>query len=68
MYPYHGRIKQRILNGELLDWQMVDDYPGIGECMVFHFSTSPYFRPVRPHRFEEYRNFLSHQELIQTSK
>ena len=54
MYPYHNRIKQRISNGELIGVEHRTDYPGIGECMVFKFSTLPALRPIRPHRYAEY--------------
>ena len=58
MYPYHNRIKQRIRNGELDSYEFVDDYPGIGECLVLRFSTLPIFRPVRPHRYADYTDIL----------
>ena len=38
-YPYHGRIKQRIANGELTGWYFTDNYPKIGEALVLCFST-----------------------------
>ncbi|SBV96655.1 conserved hypothetical protein [uncultured Eubacteriales bacterium] len=58
MYPYHNRIKQRIRNGELIKWEMVYDYPKIGECILLHFSTVPHIRPIRPHRYVEYAALL----------
>jgi hypothetical protein len=59
MYPYHNRIKQRIRNGELESYEFVEDYPGIGECLVLQFNTVPMFRPIRPHRYMEYISVLS---------
>ena len=59
MYPYHNRIKQRIRNGELEGYEFVDDYPGIGECLVLRFNTLPIFRPIRPHRWVEYVDILA---------
>lgn len=59
MYPYHNKIKQRIKNGELVRWEMVYNYPKIGECIVLHFSTTPYMRPIRPHRYAEYMKLLN---------
>ena len=53
-YPYHGRIKQRIRNGELIGYEFVEDYPGIGEALVLKFSTVPALRPIRPHRWVDY--------------
>ena len=66
MYPYHNRIKQRIKNGELIGWKKVKDYTKIGECIVLHFSTAPFTRPIRPQRYSEYEAILKeHQELSQ---
>lgn len=59
MYPYHNRIKKRIRNGELEGYEFVDDYPGIGECLVLRFNMLPIFRPIRPHRWAEYVDILA---------
>lgn len=61
MYPYHNRIKQRIRNGELVGHEWRTDYPGIGECLVLKFSTYPHLRPIRPHRYGEYLEFLKEE-------
>ncbi len=58
-YSYHGRIKQRIRNGELIDWYITKDYPRIGEALVLIFGTAPLKRPIRPHRYNEYLPILS---------
>lgn len=58
MYPYHNRIKQRIRNGELIDYWFTDEYPKIGKALVLRFRAEPYVRPVRPHRFEEYMGLV----------
>ncbi len=58
MYPYHNRIKQRIKNGELIGYRLIDDYPNIGECLVLEFRTPPFFRPIRPHKYHEYAALL----------
>ena len=58
MYPYHNRVKQRIRNGELVGFQFVEDYPGIGECLLLEFNSYPPFRPIRPHKYEEYKGLL----------
>lgn len=58
MYPYHNRIKQRIRAGELVGYEFVEDYPGIGEALVLKFNTFPTVRPVRPHRYVEYVGIL----------
>ena len=62
MYPYHNRIRQRIRNGELTGYEFVDNYKNIGECLLLYFDTPPFVRPVRPHKYEEYLNFLSEFE------
>lgn len=58
MHPYHSRIKQRINNGELVGHEFVDNYPRIGPALVLKFSTYPPMRPIRPHRWEEYKEIL----------
>lgn len=59
MYPYHNLIRQRIRNGELVDHYFTDNYPRIGEALVLVFSTPPFKRPIRPHRWEEYVDILA---------
>ena len=58
-YGYHPRIKQRIAAGELVDHYFTEDYPGIGEELVLVFSTAPFKRPIRPHRWHEYVDILA---------
>lgn len=62
MYPYHNRIKQRIANGELVGYEFVDDYPGIGEALVLKFYTYPPMRPIRPHRYGDYVDVIAEWE------
>ncbi len=59
MYPYHNKIKQRIKNNELLNYEFVDKYKAISPCLILHFSTEPYIRPIREHRFKEYEQLLN---------
>jgi hypothetical protein len=54
MYPYHNKIKQRIKNNELKRYEYVAKYKAIAPCLLLHFITEPYIRPIRSHRFEEY--------------
>lgn len=61
MYPYHGKIKQRIQAGELTGWEKVNEYNGIKPCLLLYFKTEPFIRPVRSHRFEMYEEILSTQ-------
>lgn len=58
MYPYHNKIKQRILNRELLRYEYVDRYKDISPCLLLYFSTEPTIRPIREHRFPEYEEIL----------
>ena len=58
MYPYHNKIKQRINNGELVSFEFVEKYKNISPCLVLFFKTEPFIRPIREHRFSEYRLLL----------
>lgn len=58
-YGYHQRIKNRIVNGELVDHYFTEDYPGIGEALVLVFNAAPFLRPIRPHRWHEYVDILA---------
>ena len=58
MYPYHNKIKQRINNGELISFEFVEKYKNISPCLVLYFKTEPFIRPIREHRFSEYRQLL----------
>lgn len=58
MYPYHNKIKQRIKNGELVSFEFVEKYKTISPCLVLYFKTEPFIRPIREHRFSEYRLLL----------
>lgn len=57
MYPYHNKIKQRIKNGELINFEF-GQYPKIGECLILYFNTAPHIRPIRPHKYAEYVDIL----------
>ena len=63
MYPYHNKIKQRIKNGELINFEFVEDYPRMGKCLVLFFSTYPFIRPIRPHRYSEYEELIKELRL-----
>ena len=58
MYPYHNKIKARIANNELVRYEYVEKYKTIIPCMLLHFNTEPFIRPIREHRFEEYENIF----------
>ena len=59
-YSYHGRIKQRIQNGEMIDCYFTDNYPRIGKAMVLVFRTEPFLRPIREQRWGDYE-FLTNR-------
>ena len=51
-------IKKRIKNGELIGYEYVENYRKIGECLLLHFCTPPFERPIRPHKYYEYTDIL----------
>lgn len=59
MYPYHNQIKKRIANKELLRYEYVERYKNISPCLLLHFSTEPFIKPIREHRFKEYEELFS---------
>ena len=59
MYSYHNTIKKRIKNGELVGYEYLSNYKNIGECLLLYFSTVPFERPIRPHRYSEYADILA---------
>ena len=58
MYPYHNKIKQRIKNNELIGYEYLKKYKDISPCLLLHFCTEPYSRPIREHRFKEYEELF----------
>jgi hypothetical protein len=62
MYPYHNTIKQRIKNGELIRFEFVEKYKNISPCLILYFKTEPYVKPIREHRFAEYKSILDKLE------
>lgn len=59
MYPYHNKIKQRIKNNELINFEFVEKYKNISPCLLLYFKTEPKIRPIREHRFKEYEKILN---------
>lgn len=58
MYPYHNKIKQRIRNGELIKYELVEKYQNISPCLLLYFKTEPFVKPIRENRFAEYESIL----------
>lgn len=57
-YSYHGRIMERIKNGELIGYRFDDDWPKIGRALVLIFSTFPFTRPIRVTKWAKYVGIL----------
>ena len=55
MYPYHNRIKQRILNGELIG---IEDSDKEEFAFILLFNTYPFTRPIRHHAIGKYEYLL----------
>ena len=58
MYPYHQTIKKRISNNELIKYEFVEEYNKIKPCLLLYFSTYPYIKPIRQHKFNEYLTII----------
>ena len=59
-HNYHGTIKQRIANGELIGYEYVDEYNKIKPCLLLYFNTFPYAKPIRDYRWPEYEELIKH--------
>ena len=46
------------LHQELVRYEYVERYKKISPCLLLHFDTEPFVRPIREHRFEEYEAFF----------
>jgi hypothetical protein len=58
MFSYHNQIKSRINNGELTSFEFVRDYNGIKPAILLYFKTTPFIRPIRKHKFQDYKPIL----------
>lgn len=67
MYPYHNLIKKRIRNDELIGYEYVNGYKNIDKCLLLHFNSPPFERPIRPHKYHEYAEILANWEKEQQS-
>lgn len=56
-FNYHAKIKKLINQGELVKFEIVENYHGIKPAMILHFKNNPPM-PVREYRFEEYLNII----------
>lgn len=56
-YNYHGMIKRRIQNHELIQYEYVDEYHHIHPCLLLYFNDGT-IKPIREYRFMEYAPIL----------
>ena len=68
MYSYHNTIKKRIRNGELIGFDYTENYRNIGKCLLLHFSTPPFERPIRPYKYCEYNEILDNWKKNEVSR
>ena len=48
-YNYHGMIKRRIRNHELIQYEYVDEYHHIHPCLLLYFNDGT-IKPIREYR------------------
>ena len=61
-YNYHGIIKQKIKNGELLKVEFVDEYKKIKNVMLLYFKDGS-VKPIREYRWLEYFILINNKKL-----
>ena len=61
-YNYHGIIKQKIKNGELLKVEFVDEYKKIKNVMLLYFKDGS-VKPIRDYRWLEYFILINNKKL-----
>lgn len=52
-FNYHAKIQKKIKNGELIKFEIVDEYNGIKPAMLLYFTDGS-IMPIRDHMFDEY--------------
>lgn len=52
-FNYHAIVKKRILQGDLVGYEFMEEYNGISPALVLYFKHSPPM-PIRDYRWEEY--------------
>ncbi len=52
-FNYHAKAKKLILDGELIRFEIVENYNGITPALVLYFKNHKPM-PIRQHKFEEY--------------
>ena len=59
-YSYHGQIKKKIKNGELIKYEYIDDYKNIGRVIMLYFKDGTK-KFIREYRFIEYYSILKNK-------
>ena len=57
-FNYHSKIKKLINAGELVRFEIVDEYHSISPAMILYFKNHPPM-PVREHHFDEYLKIMN---------
>jgi len=55
-YSYHGQIKKKLKNKELLRYEYIDSYKNIGRVLMLYFKDGTK-KFIREYRFIEYYRF-----------
>ena len=61
-YNYHGIIKQKIKNNELVKVEFVDEYKKIKNVMLLYFKDGS-IKPIREYRWLEYFILINNKKL-----
>lgn len=57
-FNYHARVKKLIIEGHLVDFEIVENYKKIGKVMLLVFDNNKPI-PIREYRFEEYSDLIN---------
>ena len=55
---YHSNLKHRILNNELIGFEVIENYIGNSNRMLLYFKSEPKIRPVLANKIDEYKELL----------
>ena len=56
-YSYHGNIKKKIKNGELLKYEFIDSYKNLGKVLMLYFKDGTK-KFIREDRWIDYYELL----------
>ena len=60
-YSYHGQIKKKLKNKELLRYEYIDSYKNIGRVLMLYFKDGTK-KFIREYRFIEYYQYLNEMD------